>query len=177
MVSKGLWKMKLYVILSTAHLQKETLGAFYIKFYLKHLHKSYLKATQNPQQPPVGVMKKVVLTNFVKLACNTCVGVSFLIRLQETPSQAFSWEFCTILKNNYFVTYQSLPLNPQTYRSLETTTIAKNLETCHKYIFIQRTMLRHEGISVAFFSFKNPLNDKLLAAGCTRFSGLIFSLL
>ena len=82
--------MKLYVILSTAHLQKETLGAFYIKFYLKHLHKSYLKATQNPQQPPVGVMKKVVLTNFVKLACNTCVGVSFLIRLQETPSQAFS---------------------------------------------------------------------------------------
>ena len=25
---------------------------------------------------------------------------------------------------------------------------------------------------MAFFSFKYPLNDKLLVAGCTRFSGL-----
>ena len=61
--------MKLYVIFSTVHLQKETFGAFYIKLYLKYLHKSDLKATQNPQKhPPVGVLKKVVLKNFAKLA-------------------------------------------------------------------------------------------------------------
>ena len=39
--------MKLYVIFSTAHLHKETFGAFNIKLYLKYLHKSDLKATQN----------------------------------------------------------------------------------------------------------------------------------
>ena len=61
--------MKLYVIFSTVHLQKETFGAFNIKLYLKYLHKSDLKATQNPQkQPPVGVLKKFVLKNFAKLA-------------------------------------------------------------------------------------------------------------
>ena len=70
----------------------------------------------------------------------------FLIMLQETSSQVFAREFCAVLKNNYFVTYQGLPLNPQTYntRSLETTTIAKNLETCHEYKLIRRrTMIRY----------------------------------
>ena len=61
--------MKRYVVFSTVHFQKETFGAFYIKFYLKHLHKNNLKATQNPQkQPPRGVLKKAVLKNFAKLA-------------------------------------------------------------------------------------------------------------
>ena len=61
--------MKLHVVFSTVHLQKETFSDFYIKFYLKHLHKNNLKATQNPQgQPPVGVLKKVALKNFAKLA-------------------------------------------------------------------------------------------------------------
>ena len=38
--------MRLYVVFNTVHLQKETFGAFYIKFYLKILHKNDLKATQ-----------------------------------------------------------------------------------------------------------------------------------
>ena len=61
--------MKLYAAFSTAYLQKETFGAFYIKFYLKHLYKSDLKTTQNPQkQPPGCVLKKAVLKDFAKLA-------------------------------------------------------------------------------------------------------------
>ena len=47
--------MKLYVVFSTVHLQKETL-------------KNNLKTTQNPpKQPPGGVLKKVVLKNFTEL--------------------------------------------------------------------------------------------------------------
>ena len=61
--------MRLYVVFNTVHLQKETFGAFYIKFYLKILHKNDLKATQNPQRQPLGsVLKKFVLKNFAKLA-------------------------------------------------------------------------------------------------------------
>ena len=86
----------------------------------------------------------------------------------------FPVNFAKFLITLNFVTYQGLTLNPQTYntRSLETTAIAKNLGTCHKCKFIRRTMLRYQRISVAFFSFKNALNDKLLVAGCTRFSRL-----
>ena len=137
--------MKLYVVLSTVHLQKECCGAFYIKFYLKHLHENHLKTTQNPQkQPPGGVLKKVALKNLAKLAGQHLFR-SFLIKLQETPSQVFSREFCAILIKTYFVTYQELPLNPKTYntRSLETTIIANKLETCHKYKFIRRAMLMY----------------------------------
>ena len=65
-------------------------------------------------------------------------------------------------------------LNPRTYssRSLETITIAKNLETCHEYKFVRRTMLKCERISLAFFEFKNLMNDKWLVAGCARFAKL-----
>ena len=61
--------MKLYVIFSIVHLQMETFGAFYIKFYLKHIYRNGLKTTQNPQkQPPADVLKKAVLKSFAKLA-------------------------------------------------------------------------------------------------------------
>ena len=61
--------MKLYVVFSTVHFQKETFVAFYIRFYLKHIHKNDLKTTQNPQKPPPGVvLKKVAFKNFAKLA-------------------------------------------------------------------------------------------------------------
>ena len=83
--------------------------------------------TQNPRkQPPGVVLKKRFLKN---------VEVSFLIKLQETPSQVVSREFCEILKNTYFVTSQGLPLNPRTYntRSLETTTIAKNVTSINLF--------------------------------------------
>ena len=58
----------------------------------------------------------------------------------DSTAGFFSWKFCAILKSTYFVTYQRLPLYPQTYntRSWKTTTIAKNLETCHKYKLIRR---------------------------------------
>ena len=46
--------MKLDVVFSIVHLQKENFGAFYIKFYLKHLNKDDLKAIQNPQKYPPG---------------------------------------------------------------------------------------------------------------------------
>ena len=73
--------------------------------------KMFLKISQNQQE-------------------NTCVEVSFLIKLQETSSQVVSREFCEILKNTCFVISQGLLLNPRTYniRFLETTTIAKNVE-------------------------------------------------
>ena len=79
-----------------------------MKLHLKLLHKNDLKTTQDPQkQPPGGVLKKGVGKNFAKLARQQLVGVSFLITLQETPSQVFSHEFCEIL-NTYFVNYQRL---------------------------------------------------------------------
>ena len=70
---------------------------------------------------------------------------SFLIKLQETPSQVFSREFCEILANTFLVTYRRLLLNPRPdstrnhLESLETMTIAKNLGTCHEYGVIRRT--------------------------------------
>ena len=138
--------MKLYVDFSTVHLQKETFGPFYIKFHLKNLHKNDLKTTQNPQkQPPGGVLKKAVLKNLAKLAGqHLCRGL-FFNKVAGDSITCFSREFLAVLENTCFVTYQGLPLNPQTYntRFLETTTIATNLETCHKYKFIRRTMLRY----------------------------------
>ena len=94
-----------------------------------------------------------------------------------TVSESFFQKSFRKPHHRYFATYQWLHLNPRTYntRSLETMTMAENLKTSHRYKFIPRTMLRYQRISVAFFSFKNPLKDKLLVAGCTRFSKLYFS--
>ena len=50
--------------------------------------------------------EKGVLQNFAKFAGNTCVGVSFLIKLQPASLQlsihVFSCEFCEIFKNIFF---------------------------------------------------------------------------
>ena len=79
-----------------------------MKLHLKLLHKNDLKTAEDPQkQPPGGVLKKGFRKNFAKLARDQLVGVSFLITLQETPSQVFSHEFCEIL-NIYFVNYKRL---------------------------------------------------------------------
>ena len=85
--------MKLYVSFSTAHLQKETFGAFYIKFYVKHVHKNDLKVTQNPQQQlPVSVLKKVLLKNFAKLAGqNLCRSLFFNKVAGESITGFFLW--------------------------------------------------------------------------------------
>ena len=138
--------MKLYVVFSTVHLQKEAFGTFYIKLYLEHLHNNDLKTTQNPQkQPSGGVLKKAVLKNLAKLAGQHLCRSPFFNKVTGDSITCSSREFCTVLKNTDFVTYQGLHLNPQTYnnRSLETTTTAKNLETCHKCKFIRRTMLKY----------------------------------
>ena len=59
------------------------------------------------KQPPQGFFKKVFLKNSENSPENTCVGVSFLKRLQvwglqlfkkETPTQVFSGKFCEIFK-------------------------------------------------------------------------------
>ena len=131
--------MKLYVIFSIVDLQKETFGAFYIKFYLKHIHKNGLKATQNPQkQPPADVLKKAVLKNFAKLA-----GQHLCLRLfiNKVAGDSITGFFLWILRSSEEHVFCSLP--KATSESLETTTIPKSLETCHKYKFIRRTMLRH----------------------------------
>ena len=102
---------------------------------------------------------------------------SFLIKLQETSSQVFSREFCEILTNTYFVTYQRLLLNPRTDNTrnhLETMTIAKNLKhVTSENLFEEQFEERYLRISVDdLFLFKNLLNYELLVAGCTRFSKL-----
>ena len=60
--------MKLHVVFSTVHLQKETFSDFYIKFYLKHLHKNDLKTIQNPQKQPLGGVPKKKI--FLKISQN-----------------------------------------------------------------------------------------------------------
>ena len=163
---------KLCVVSNAAHLQKETFGAFYIKLYLKHLQKSDLKTTQNPQkQPSEDVLKKAVLKRSAKLAVQQlCRSLSFNKVAEDSIIGFFPW----LLAKEHFVTYKRLLLNPRTYssRSLETIAIAKNLETCHEYKFVRRTMLKCERISLAFFEFKNLMNDKWLVAGCARFAKL-----
>ena len=56
-------------------------------------------------------VKKVFLKILQNLQENTCIGVSFLIKLQasslqlylkETPTQVFSCEFCEIFNNTFF---------------------------------------------------------------------------
>ena len=41
--------------------RKKLLVLFKVKFCLKHLHKDDLKTTQNPQNQPGGVLKKLFL--------------------------------------------------------------------------------------------------------------------
>ena len=72
-----------------------------MKLHLKLLHKNDLKTAEDPQkQPPGGVLEKGFRKNFAKLAGQQLVGVSFLITLQETPSQFFIFYF-----NTYFINY------------------------------------------------------------------------
>ena len=59
---------------------------------------------------------KVFLKNLQKSQENTCVGVSYLVKLQstcnfikkETPKQVLSCEFCKIFMNNFF--YRTPPI-------------------------------------------------------------------
>ena len=71
---------------------------FFVKYYFR------------PEAATEGVLKKGVLKNFKKFTGNTCVGVSFLIKLQASPATLlkkdsytglFLW-FFEIFKNTSF---------------------------------------------------------------------------
>ena len=67
--------------------RKRILALFKVKCYLKHFHKNDLKTTQKPQkQSSGGILKKVVLKNFAKLAGQHLCWSLLKIKLQETPS-------------------------------------------------------------------------------------------
>ena len=106
--------MKLYVGFGTVHLQKET---FY--FLHKNAFKTYkndLKTTQNLRSSRLEVFwKNVALKSFGKLAGQGLCRCLFFDK--ETPLHVFSPEFCEILKNFYFVTYQGLLLNHKTWNA------------------------------------------------------------
>ena len=62
------------------------------------------------QPPELFCKKKVLLKISQNLQENNCARVSFLIKLQalgflkkETLAQAFSYEFCKIFKNTFFI--------------------------------------------------------------------------
>ena len=82
------------MLLLVLYISGKKLDAFYIKIVCKN----DIKTTQNPQKQPLGgALKKVVLKNFAKLAVKIPLSEPlFLIKLQETPSQAFSREFSEI---------------------------------------------------------------------------------